>query len=129
MNTLNQKSLSLILCALGAFCPKATAQTCTGSGSLNVTVQECSGVSGPTKAAVRIYPNPTTAGFWVKNPGKAFILEVFDVLGQKIWTENIGAETEVKIEPATPLKGIYWIRWGTGFARESFILIAGIRPE
>lgn len=129
MNKLNQKIAWAILFFWGAFGLTLGAQTCTGKGVLNITVQDCSGTFSPEQPEVLIYPNPTQTEFWVKNEGNRLFLEVFDALGRKVFTENIAAETTMKLTPATPLNGIYWVRWSTGISRGSMILVAGIQQE
>lgn len=129
MNKLNQKIAWVLLFFWGAFGVKIAAQSCVGSGVLTVTVQDCSSTFSPERSVVRIYPNPAQAEFWVKNEGNLLFLEVFDALGRKVLTENIPAETTLKIAPTIPLNGVYWVRWSTGISRGSTILVAGIQQE
>ncbi|HKR04409.1 MAG TPA: T9SS type A sorting domain-containing protein [Bacteroidia bacterium] len=96
-----------------------TPATIAGSGGIVTALCTTVGIS-PTPAlpageGVAITPNPTTNNFTITFPNtinKGFI-EIYNVLGKKIFKENIFniSQKEIRLKPARPLAaGIYFVK-------------------
>lgn len=87
------------------------AQACIGTGTLNVTVQDCTHTSTPLERVLDIYPNPAQASFWVKTGAESVYIEVFDGLGLKRMEQTIEANTSLEIRADNLPRGLYLVHW------------------
>lgn len=114
-----------ILLLIACCCASASAQVCTGSGTINVTVENCLSSSEPADGSIRISPNPAKDFFIVENTGKSLCFELFDPLGRKIRTENLAAGSRTKMDTSGIPPGIYL----AVFERERIKKKSGLRVE
>ena len=87
--------------------PSAEAQTCIGTGTKNILVENCSVIHTPSEALVTITPNPAIDFIIVKNAGQVLHFHLFDLLGHKIYTKNLAAESALSIDTRQIPAGIY----------------------
>lgn len=63
----------------------------------------------PAADALLVYPNPATAAVQVSWPGRtAFEIEVWDLVGRRLWVQAGGEGTNTLTLPSAA--GVYWIR-------------------
>jgi photosystem II stability/assembly factor-like uncharacterized protein len=58
---------------------------------------------------IKIYPNPTHSHFWIESK-QDLQIEVFDVLGQAIWTGNLPSGTNQIALPTKIRAGIFFVK-------------------
>ena len=91
----------------------AKAQTCVGKGSLDITVQICSGVNSLEGPVLRVFPNPAAGVFEVKCSEPLLEITLFDLCGKRVWTGEAMHATETVIHAAYLPQGLYTLRWRT----------------
>lgn len=102
-----------LVLGLGLANAKLAAQACIGTGTVNVTVQDCTHTSTPLESALNIYPNPAQASFWVKTGAEPVFIELFDGLGLKRMEQALGGNTSLEIRTEHLPSGLYWVHWRT----------------
>lgn len=88
---------------------------CIASGSSKITLKSTPIKENNGEKTVEVYPNPSTDGFfWIKNNFQALnAVEVFDLLGKRIYQETLGnttASERISLDLSNLNKGIFLLR-------------------
>ena len=57
---------------------------------------------------VAIYPNPSNGTFFINNSNKMYAIEIYSIIGQKIYSEKNSTKSEITLPNIT--KGMYFVR-------------------
>lgn len=90
------------------------AQPCVGTATFNVAIENCSATMELADRSPAVFPNPAQTMIWVRNPGDAISLQLFNAMGivvlEKAFSKDITAEIQVNNLP----DGIYFVRLNGG---------------
>jgi hypothetical protein len=95
-------------CLLGR---TAGAQTCTGAGTLQVLVENCSATSELTASQFSISPNPAREVLTLKNDGNPVQVEFVDLLGRVVWVKKLDGFATTQVDVSAWPAGIYTVCW------------------
>lgn len=87
------------------------------SKQLSLAFVDCStlGISPQAKNIVAtLYPNPTSGIIRVAGPETIELIEVYDLLGQKVYSENYGGALNVVMDLSACAKGMYSVKINHG---------------
>lgn len=105
------KTLLTLLLFLRVFAPNLLSQACIGTGTLNVTVQDCTGTGSPQAIDLEIFPNPAQSSFWVKAGEEPVSIELFDGFGLQKLEQTIGSNTRYEVRVENFPRGFYLVYW------------------
>jgi hypothetical protein len=88
------------------------ANNCSNSASDNITVDGCTGIQVLKTESFTIYPNPTNGVVVINSPVFPANVNVFDVNGKLVISQNITA-LETKIDLSNFVNGIYQLNIST----------------
>jgi hypothetical protein len=69
---------------------------------------------GTNRIAATFYPNPASGMIRIAGPEKIDVIEIYDLLGQKVYSENYGGELNVMIDLSACAKGMYSVKINHG---------------
>lgn len=95
---------------------------CTGTDSLQVTVDLCIGTNDPAPgASLVVYPNPATDFIHISWPdaGGIHTAELYDALGNRVYQQNEFTGSDFSIPVSALAEGIYFLRIRSGDQTES----------
>lgn len=117
----NATNDTLIVTSPGTYSVSIFHSNCEGlinfAKQLSFEFVDCStlGIPNGTNSIVAtLYPNPTSGILKISGPEKIDVIEIYDLLGQKIHTENYGGEMNVEVDLSVYAKGIYSIKLNRG---------------
>ena len=89
--------------------------TLTNVGSADMFVAKISTVTvvenlQSVSNEIHVYPNPTSDYFQIKNYSEIKLLEIYDSIGEKIYSDNNLLTSDSKINLTDQPKGIYFVR-------------------
>lgn len=102
------------------------ANSCSNTDAQNITVNVCTGLTELSNNSFVVYPNPTSGDFSIdfnKAINSPIEIEVFDVIGKLVLTQNVSTNHTV-ISLDAFAKGIYTVRLKTD---ESYSIIRVIK--
>jgi hypothetical protein len=123
-NVLSGGSLNFNTALAGAYSYVVTgtdAQGCQGTANLNLTVDACTGLNeSANNTGVRIFPNPTTGKINVVSSASSAIVEVMDMTGRVVFTQDVKANSVVDLSGFA--SGVYYVRVNA----ENFITVTKV---
>ena len=81
--------------------------TCNNLGS-RIVAKEPKITSDASLEAIVIYPNPSNGTFFINNSNKVYSMEIYSIIGQKIFSIENSTQSEITIPNS--IKGTYLIR-------------------
>ena len=83
------------------------SDTCNNLGS-RMVVKESKIETVLDTNDVAIYPNPSNGTFFINNSNKMYAIEIYSIIGQKIYSEENSTKSEITLPNIT--KGMYLVR-------------------
>jgi hypothetical protein len=83
------------------------SDTCNNLGS-RMVVKESKIETVLNTNGVAIYPNPSNGTFFINNSNKMYAIEIYSIIGQKIYSEENSTKSEITLPNIT--KGMYLVR-------------------
>jgi len=93
------------------FVQRAVAQTCTGTGSMQVLVENCSATTEQTARLFSINPNPASEVVTLKNDWNPVQVEFIDLLGRIVWVKKLDGFATTQVDVSGWPAGIYTACW------------------
>lgn len=69
---------------------------------------------GTNSIVATLYPNPASGMIRIAGPEKIYAIEIYDLLGQKVYSENYGGELNVMMDLSACAKGLYSVKINHG---------------
>ncbi len=69
---------------------------------------------GSSSIAATLYPNPASGIIHISGPEKIYAIEIYDLLGQKVLSENYGGELKVSLDLSAYAAGMYSVKLNHG---------------
>lgn len=78
--------------------------------SFNDFCTRITGMEGPVEAnEIAIYPNPATGNFTIESTGIINSIEIYDMLGKRVFAQSNIHQRSIALDPAISSKGIYLV--------------------
>ena len=84
-----------------------TSDTCNNLGS-RIVAKESKTETILDRDAIVIYPNPSYGTFYVNHSNKMYSIEIYSIIGQKIYSEEYSTKSEITVPNIA--KGTYLVR-------------------